>query len=155
MADRIVVIKDGVIEQVGSPVEIYQQPKSSFVADFIGTMNFFDAKIIDKDRIKIGDLTFSLKVDSEISIDENITAAIRPEEFVMSSGSSHSPSFVAVIAEIEFLGNLVRLTMQSEEIPGQAFIMSIDERTFREQSMAVNDKIKLAVIADPRIYKKH
>ena len=45
MADRIVVMNHGVIEQVGAPVEIYREPASVFVADFIGTMNFLPAEI--------------------------------------------------------------------------------------------------------------
>ena len=47
MADRIVIMKDGVIQQVGKPMELYDHPKNQFVAGFIGSpqMNFFDVKV--------------------------------------------------------------------------------------------------------------
>ncbi len=50
MADKIVVMKDGIIQQIGSPLELYNKPANRFVAGFIGTppMNFFDGKIVKK-----------------------------------------------------------------------------------------------------------
>ena len=52
MADRIVVMNHGVIEQVGTPLEIYRDPATSFVADFIGTMNFMPGTVIGPDRVR-------------------------------------------------------------------------------------------------------
>ena len=59
MADRIVVMKDGVIQQIGSPIKLYDEPVNKFVAGFIGSpqMNFIELNIIDnivefKDEIK-------------------------------------------------------------------------------------------------------
>lgn len=56
MADRIVIMKDGVIQQVGRPMELYDHPKNQFVAGFIGSpqMNFFDVTV-DKDTVKFAD----------------------------------------------------------------------------------------------------
>src|SRR5437868_12336298 len=50
MADRIVVMNQGVIEQVGTPSDIYRKPASAFVADFVGTMTFLDAEVTGPDR---------------------------------------------------------------------------------------------------------
>ncbi len=50
MADRIVVMNQGVIEQVGTPSEIYRKPATAFVADFVGTMTFLDAEVTGPDR---------------------------------------------------------------------------------------------------------
>src|SRR5689334_12072523 len=49
MADRIVVMKQGVIEQVGTPLEIYRRPASAFVADFVGSMNFLPGRLMTPD----------------------------------------------------------------------------------------------------------
>ena len=57
MADRIVVMDHGVIEQVGSPEEIYGTPTTSFVADFIGTMNFVEGTVASDGAVKLGDMT--------------------------------------------------------------------------------------------------
>ena len=50
MADRIVVMNHGVIEQVGTPAEIYRKPATAFVADFVGAMNSLDAVVIRPGR---------------------------------------------------------------------------------------------------------
>ena len=58
MADRIVIMKDGVIQQVGKPMELYDHPVNQFVAGFIGSpqMNFFDVDVtVDKDTVKFVD----------------------------------------------------------------------------------------------------
>ena len=54
MADRIVVMNQGVIEQVGTPSEIYRKPTTAFVADFVGTMTFLDAEVTGPDRLRVG-----------------------------------------------------------------------------------------------------
>lgn len=54
MADRIVVMKAGVIEQVGTADEIYGEPVNPFVADFIGTMNFLPGTLIDQQHVRLG-----------------------------------------------------------------------------------------------------
>src|SRR5215207_6189118 len=56
MADRIVVMNQGVIDQVGMPLEIYRAPATPFVADFVGSMTFLDAHVSGADRLRIGTL---------------------------------------------------------------------------------------------------
>ena len=75
LANKIVVLRDGVIEQVGSPMELYETPRNVFVAQFIGSpkMNFFRA----------GDLL----TDSGISCDDKETIGVRPEHLKLSSNS--------------------------------------------------------------------
>ena len=54
MADRIVVMNQGVIEQVGTPQDIYRKPATAFVADFVGTMNFLDAEVAGPSQLRFG-----------------------------------------------------------------------------------------------------
>ncbi len=54
MADRIVVMNQGVIEQVGTPSEIYRKPATAFVADFVGSMTFLDAIVSGPNRLRLG-----------------------------------------------------------------------------------------------------
>src|SRR4051812_44994500 len=54
MADRIVVMNQGVIEQVGTPSDIYRKPASAFVADFVGTMTFLDAEVSGPEKLRFG-----------------------------------------------------------------------------------------------------
>src|SRR5215208_2658777 len=59
MADRIVVMNHGAIEQVGTPQDVYRKPATAFVADFVGEMNFLDGTFAAPDRVKVGGLSFA------------------------------------------------------------------------------------------------
>ena len=60
MADRIVVMSDGRIAQVGTPMEIYRDPSSAYVADFIGSMNFLHGKMGAGGQVHVGKMKISL-----------------------------------------------------------------------------------------------
>src|SRR5205814_4925062 len=60
MADRIVVMNAGKIEQVGTPEEVYERPRSRFVARFIGASNVIDARHLDGKRVQVGDHTLDI-----------------------------------------------------------------------------------------------
>ncbi len=63
MADRIVVMNQGVIEQVGTPAEIYRSPVSAFVADFVGAMTFLDAEVVGSKRLRVGSVEIACADD--------------------------------------------------------------------------------------------
>ena len=153
MADRIVVIKDGCVEQVGTPNEIYQQPKSQFVADFIGTMNFFNAQLNENNSVKIDQLSFTLEAESQFSVGDEVTAAIRPEEFIISDANCET-AFKADIKEIEFLGNFVRVLLESGQMPGQEFVMSLEERMYRDHSLEQGQQVYVNSLVSPRLYSQ-
>ncbi|MDA3922502.1 MAG: ATP-binding cassette domain-containing protein [Salinisphaera sp.] len=93
MADKIVVLRDGEVQQVGSPLEIYEQPRNAFVAGFIGSprMNFLEAMVIDADqeRVKLAfankesdstaSITIPLKSGETLRNETGVTLGIRPE----------------------------------------------------------------------------
>ena len=84
MADRIAVVCDGKIEQVGTPKEIYEYPHNRFVADFIGKMNVFDVAVSETDSglsIRLPDLgKFTINKHHELSASQINAIAIRPEK---------------------------------------------------------------------------
>jgi len=91
MGDRIVVMKDGVIQQVGAPLEIYNNPVNMFVAGFIGTppMNFIDAVLVkEDDNLYVKGTGFKLKVpegrfkDLGPYINKEVVFGIRPEDII-------------------------------------------------------------------------
>ena len=57
MADRIVVMNQGVIEQVGSPTEVYRKPASAFVADFVGTTNFLPGVVVGRGIVRFASIS--------------------------------------------------------------------------------------------------
>ena len=91
MADKIVVLHDGVIEQVGSPMELYHNPKTKFVAGFIGhpNMNFLKASEVKIDNGKltaiIGDTSLNMAIDAGDSKEgDDLEIGIRPEDLLVS-----------------------------------------------------------------------
>ena len=87
LSDRIIIMKDGVIEQVGTPEEIYQRPKTKFVAEFIGNVNFLKTKVEKiengKAKVKIGKEEFLLGYSGEKSEGEDAFVVLRPEAITL------------------------------------------------------------------------
>ena len=88
MSDRIVVLNKGKIEQIGSPVEVYESPKSLYVADFLGEANVFNGSIIDTTNSKCivnidGNENFSI-INDNYEIGDKINIIVRPENIKIS-----------------------------------------------------------------------
>ena len=108
MADRIVVMRGGTIEQVGTPLEIYREPASPFVADFIGVMNFVAATVVGDSRVRLGGLELACDADGWAPGTE-VTLAIRPEDIVVQEASPGAPNAVPMRVEaLAFLGSFFR-----------------------------------------------
>lgn len=108
MADRIVVMNHGVIEQIGAPIEIYRRPRTAFVADFIGTMNFVPGAMVGPGRVRIGRV--ALACDSNgLDPGTPVTLAVRPEDIVVEEVTPGSENvFEACVGAMEFLGSFYR-----------------------------------------------
>ena len=124
MADRIVVMNHGVIEQVGPPTEIYMRPRSPFVARFVGQMNFLEVVAGPRSgSVRMGavDLTLSAGRGPESAIagpGTPLTLAIRPEEIVVGPAAQGMPNRLTTrIQSIQFLGSFTRLVLV---LPGDA-----------------------------------
>ena len=78
MSDKVVVINDGEIQQIGTPTEIYNEPVNTFVADFIGESNIFNGTVVGKLKVKFCGATFACLDDFEIN--ELVDVVVRPED---------------------------------------------------------------------------
>lgn len=109
MADRIVVMNQGVIEQVGTPETIYGEPATAFVAEFVGTMNFLPA-VAAADGVTLGGV--SLRCAHDASAGEALIVAVRPEDLVLDAEpGSHANLWQVRVVWLEFLGSFVRATL--------------------------------------------
>lgn len=106
MADRVVVMDKGVIAQVGTPLEIYRNPATPFVAQFIGSMNMLCGEVIDQSAVRCG--TIVLQVRHRLPKGQPVLVAIRPEDVRLGSPSLTNSLAVTVQFE-EFLGAVYRL----------------------------------------------
>jgi iron(III) transport system ATP-binding protein len=149
MADRIVVMNDGVIDQVGSPEDIYLRPNSPFVADFIGAMNFFDAHVdASAGTIKVGDRDFKVH-DNRVDSDGRANVAIRPEDIMAGDSIVGDDNTMDVkITEIEFLGSNYRASMTSEALGGQTLLADISPQRARRDNIQIGMEIRIQLPAD-------
>jgi iron(III) transport system ATP-binding protein len=116
IADRIVVMNHGVIEQVGTPVEVYRRPASAFVADFIGVMNFMEAVAVSPGVVRSGGLELVCDTDG-LTPGTRLTVAIRPEDIRVQSVGGQAENAVAVrVAAIEFLGSFFRVDLEGRAL---------------------------------------
>ncbi len=106
MSDTIVVMDSGVIQQIGTPTDIYNEPKNAFVADFIGESNIIEGVMRSDFRVEMAGHTFKC-LDKGFDVDENVDVVVRPEdvdvvpvEESMISGTVTSITFKGVYYEI-------------------------------------------------------
>ena len=118
MADRIVVMNQGVIEQIGTPLEVYRHPASAFVADFVGTTNFLAAQVVGDGLVRFGGLNLHCEFESGPQPGQQITLAIRPEDLVVRNVSAGAANTAEVkVTHIEFLGSFCRVSLGLGEQP--------------------------------------
>ena len=113
MADRIVCMKDGAIEQVGTPSELYNQPKTSFVAGFLGSMNVLDLFLKEDGEDKL-----QVKVENR----RNGSIGIRPESIkvVDDSRQSETNTYIGTVSKIENLGSV---SLVQVKVNGRSILM--------------------------------
>ena len=146
MADRVVVMNEGAIEQVGGPVDVYGDPATSFVADFIGTMNFLNATVGDEKVIRLAGSNLSCghwHVDALTG--EHVRLAIRPEDVhIQTEGSNDDNTIEAKIEWIEFLGSTYRIDLTLEETEGKQKMKSeLSAALMRDLNLLVGARVRV------------
>ncbi len=116
IADRIVVMNKGNIEQVGSPRDIYNQPGTQFVASFIGTLNVINAAVSDETAGHIAlDGQTVRTADALGGLGQRVAIALRPESIALNPEPNGGNSVTATVDEIYFLGSVVRIRTRLRE----------------------------------------
>ena len=111
MADRIVVMNAGQVEQVGGPTEVYRRPRTPFVARFVGQMNFLSAVAGARSGwARVGAVELRHQPGFEAVPGGALTLAIRPEEITVGPAALHGDNrLTARITAVQFLGAFTRL----------------------------------------------
>ena len=137
MADRIVVMNQGVIEQVGTPLQVYREPTSAFVADFVGKTNLLPGIVVKPGLVRYGTMDLTCDVDIKPGPGSDVTLAIRPEDVVVRNVDANAENTFAVrVAEMEFLGSFCRvgLTLNGDDKP--ALLADFSINTVRDLSIS-------------------
>ncbi len=148
ISDRVVVMNHGIIEQIDKPVAIYKNPRSRYVADFVGTSNFFEGKLT-QGKIDSPELTFTVANTNAIT-EGNVTAAIRPEKIEIISSreaGKHEKgnTVTGKLIVIVFLGLIVRLVVR---LKTQDIIVDILEKRFTDMKISRGENIELYLPPD-------
>jgi iron(III) transport system ATP-binding protein len=147
MADRIVVMNHGVIEQVGTPMQVYREPATPFVADFVGRINVIQAEADGPGRVRIGSTAFECAHDSARGAP--IPLYLRPEDVLarpIAPGASNV--FEARIEKIEFLGSYCLVRVSSVALAGQALTVYLSLNFLAEQRLEAGATLPLRLLPD-------
>ena len=141
MADRIVVMNQGRIEQEGRPYDIYAHPASLFIAGFVGAMNAFAATAAGQGRLRLGDL--ELAGPSAHAAGTAVTVCWRPEDMVIGAEEN---GLKARIEGIEFLGPYHRMLLRARELDSP-FAADVSANLARDLGLACGRELQVGVPA--------
>jgi multiple sugar transport system ATP-binding protein len=151
LGDRVVVMKDGVVLQVGEPLELYNAPVNRFVAGFIGSpaMNFAAVRVHDADGgLRADNAGFGIDIPAEIGlrlrpyVGRDVNIGIRPEDVrVANGGDPDGLCFDAIVEVVEKLGSEILLDLQ---VGDQTMVAAV-EPTVRAKC---GDKLRFALRSD-------
>ena len=149
MSDKIIVMNQGKIIQSGTPTEIYDNPTSKFIAEFIGESNFFDGKILNNNEKLIfqSDCSNIIYLNNSHKdlcvIGKNVAILLRPEEFYLEPYEINTDCFIeGNVKQIYFLGTDFKILL---EIANKKIIHFVIRDSNREeiQKFNIGNKIKL------------
>ena len=153
VADRIVVMNQGRIEQVGTPVQVYREPASPFVADFVGRINVLQAVTESRGRVRMGPLSF----DCPHSLGEAqpVKVYLRPEDVLArpGGGGTHfaegtSNVFEARVDKIEFLGSYGLVRVSSPALGSNALTVYLSMNFLAEQQIDTGSRLPLRMLPE-------
>ena len=155
MADRIVVMNHGVIEQVGSPAEIYCHPETLFVADFIGETNQFSAKVVGKGEVEIGRSAFGCPTQG-FATGDAATAVVRPVDIIPHGADAHAVNasdrpatpqnlIDAEVQEMEFLGMFWRTRLTAPRLGERTLVADFSINAVRRLCIETGGAIQVEI----------
>jgi iron(III) transport system ATP-binding protein len=149
MADRIVVMNAGVIDQVGTPSQIYRKPESAFVADFVGSMTFFDAEVAGPSKIRLGGIDLSCSEAGAFMQGSAVRIGLRPEEVkVRNVDGATANKIDTKVAELDFLGPFCRAQLKPDAAPGITILADFSANLMRDLNVERGQKLTVSLPPD-------
>jgi putative spermidine/putrescine transport system ATP-binding protein len=143
LSDRIVVMSHGWVAQVGAPHEIYNAPRTRFLASFVGTLNILVATVIDAHHVRVGESVWQVAEAIVQPIGSSVECAVRPE--LLRAATPELPNqLTGVVHDVVFLGATVRVTLLAQ---GQRVLVDL----FNDATHAIpQTNTTMTVGCDPR-----
>ena len=159
LADRIVLLNQGKIEQVGPPIELYERPDTRFVAGFLGSpaMNFIDAEIIETNgslALRVGATEFALPASRKEALSghvgRKVVVGVRPEHFNKARGEP-GPDIVSIPIKVELIEPTGSRTYVNFDLQGHSVLAELaqDEVHGPGETFDLHVDMNRAVIIDP------
>jgi putative spermidine/putrescine transport system ATP-binding protein len=151
LSDRVVVMNEGRIEQVGTPFEIYNFPTTAFVASFVGTLNVLPAVVTDAGR---GELTIAgqpvrIARSFEGGLGREVSVALRPEMVSLGAGGEGKNRLSGKIVDVSFLGSIVRIRVGLNGATGDdGAVVVLDE--FNEPTLKLPQLEETVTVSFPQ-----
>jgi iron(III) transport system ATP-binding protein len=146
MADRIVVMNQGVIEQIGTPAEIYARPATAFVADFVGTMSFLDATVAGPKTVRSGALDLVCEDDRGFGVGTAVKLGLRPEEIRVRGVKAEDANAVRVeVGSLEFLGAFCRARLKPEVETAGPLVADFSANLMRDLDVVEGQRLLIAL----------
>jgi iron(III) transport system ATP-binding protein len=154
MADRIVVMNHGVINQVGSPLAVYREPATPFAANFVGKVNTLDAVVEGAGRVRIGQCSIACAL-AVGAPGRAIRVYLRPEDIVPGWVAAAGEEAVdATIEKIDFHGSYCLARVASQAL-GQPLTIFLSLNSIAEHGLGEGSPVRIRILGDRiRIFDK-
>ncbi len=140
LSDRVVVMSEGRIEQIGAPFEIYNFPATPFVASFVGTLNLVTAGVVDAPSGRLSLAGQEVRTGKPVTVaraGDRVTLAVRPEGIDLGDGQEGWNRIRGTLEDINFLGSVVRLRLALADPIADAAPTTITLDTFNEPHLSL------------------
>ena len=147
VADRIVVMNQGAIEQVGNALQVYRDPTSLFVADFVGRINVLAATALDAGRLRVG--THEFHCAHAFQHGSELRVYLRPEDVLARPIPAGDPNvFEAQIEKIEFMGPYCLVRVGSSVLAEHKLTVYLSLNYLAEAQLEVGSRLPLRVVPE-------
>jgi iron(III) transport system ATP-binding protein len=147
VADRIVVMNHGVIEQVGTPLQVYREPATPFVADFVGKINVLSGRLFPRGELQIGAHRFPC--GHETTDERDVKIYLRPEDVLARPiAPGEANVFEGLIEKIEFLGSYCLVRVAAPTVGPQPLTVYLSLNFLAEQALEVGSRLPLKLLPE-------
>lgn len=147
IADRVVVMNKGRIEQVGSPADIYRRPASRFVAEFVGEANWLNGERAGERSVRIGRKTLALS--GRLPAGEAQALFVRPEDVILHERwEEGSNRFLAELTDISFAGAMTQCRLAPQGMPGVELRADFCPSMLSRRPVRLGDTVAVELPAD-------
>jgi sulfate transport system ATP-binding protein len=151
LADRVVVMNHGQVEQIGTPDEVFHRPATEFVMNFLGQVNQFHGRL-EGGKVRFASLSLDSPEHDGVA-SPSVRVFVRPHDMHVDTVQNGKPSFRATVHHIRTAGTIVRLDLTADS--GEEILVELPQDRFQELSITVDSYVfvtprKIQVFTDDR-----